>query len=68
MLFNQKLILDYMQENNLSKTKFCKLSGIAVSALNKLLNNDLKVHSIALVKLALFLNVSTTELIYNKQK
>ena len=55
--FNVKLIEDFMKENNLSKTKFCKLCKVSPSVLNKILKNKDNFYPIALCRIAKFINV-----------
>lgn len=36
---NKKIIKEFMEENKLSKNKFCKLCGISVSTFNRIISN-----------------------------
>lgn len=51
-MFNSKLIYNYMSENEIGKTAFCRQCKISVSTLNKLLNNDFNVRTVALFRLS----------------
>ena len=47
-----ELITDYMEENKLSKNAFCKLCGVSVGTLNKILSNDCgRVRITAIIKI-----------------
>ncbi|MCH5164393.1 MAG: helix-turn-helix transcriptional regulator [Clostridiales bacterium] len=37
--FKTEIIESYLKENNLSKSKFCKLCGISTCTLNRVMNN-----------------------------
>lgn len=50
--YKTELILNYMKENNLSKTAFSKKCGINPQILNKILNNQLNFGCDALFKVA----------------
>lgn len=60
---NTNLILDYIAEHKISKTKFCELCEISLSTLNKLLRDDLSVRAIVILKIASVLHVRTDDLI-----
>ena len=66
--FNTDFILNYMKENHLSKTKFCKLCHIGMSTLNKLLHDDLSLRIKLLWKLAKGMNVDLRNLLYRENK
>ena len=38
--FKKELIENYLAANNISKTKFCKLCGISLYTLQKIINNN----------------------------
>ena len=59
---NSKLITAYMEENNLSKTAFCKLCGISIQTLNRFLNNE-SVSVTSAVKVVLTMNIRFSQLI-----
>lgn len=60
---NVKIIEDYIKNNNLSKTKFCKMCGISLYNLNKILKNDLTVKIIPLLKVIKYIDISSCDLI-----
>lgn len=57
-----ELILNYMKENNLSKTAFCKKCKISTVTLKKILNNQENYRLFALFKIARVLNMRIHEL------
>ena len=66
--FNAEFILNYMKENNLSKTKFCKLCHIGMSTLNKFLQDNPSLRLPALRKLAKGMEVDLKNLLYRENK
>ncbi len=38
--FKTEIIENYLKENKISKTKFCKLCGITPSTLRRIMNNE----------------------------
>ncbi len=38
--FKTEIIENYLKENKISKTKFCKLCGITLSTLMRIMNNE----------------------------
>ena len=65
--FNAEFVLNYMKENNISKTKLCKLCHIGKKKPNRFLQDDLSLRVDILWKLANGMNVDLKELLY-KQK
>lgn len=55
---NKTIILDYLQMNDLSKTKFSKICKVSLKTVNKILNGDQNFSLIALFKISRVLNVS----------
>ncbi len=49
---NAKIIKNFILENKISKTKFCKMCKISPSTLNKIISNDDNFKIIALFKIA----------------
>ncbi|MBQ7307266.1 MAG: helix-turn-helix transcriptional regulator [Clostridia bacterium] len=49
---NIEIIENFMFENKISKTEFCKMCEISLSTLNKIMNNDDNFETIALFKIA----------------
>ena len=45
-----ELITNYLKENKLSKSEFCRRVGISVSVLNKILTNNLHFRADAILK------------------
>ena len=62
---NVKLIKEYINNNNLSKTKFCKQCKISYSTLMRILNNG-DFYIIALFKIARVMNVKVYNLFYTE--
>ena len=60
---NSQKIEDFIKANNLSKTKFCKLSGISYSTLNLLLTNDTHLSLKPVCRVAKFMNVEFVDLL-----
>ena len=54
---NIKIIQNYIEENNFSKTKFCKITKISPSTYEKSMNGDGKYSVKALFKIARVINV-----------
>lgn len=57
-----ELILNYIKQNNLTKTKFCKLCNISYSTFLKILNDDLNFDSRATFKIARFMKIKVCKL------
>ena len=51
-IFNLEIIKNYIKVNNLSKTKFCKLSKISLKTFNKILNQQPNFRSVAVFRIA----------------
>ncbi|MBP5242521.1 MAG: helix-turn-helix transcriptional regulator [Clostridia bacterium] len=52
-----EIFKNYMNENNLSKTRFCKLCGISPKTFAKIMTGDAEFHIIALYKMARVINI-----------
>ena len=52
-----EIITNYLQEHKLSKTAFCKLCGVSLSSLNKLLANNYNMRGTTFVKIVKRLGV-----------
>ncbi|MCH5160210.1 MAG: helix-turn-helix transcriptional regulator [Clostridiales bacterium] len=57
-----ELSAKYIEENNLSRTKFCQICKISTTTLKKIMNNDGIFRITALFKIARVLNVYIHEL------
>ncbi len=57
-----ELIENFIKENNLSKSKFCKMCKISQSTLNKIMTNNENFRIIALFKIARFLKIQVFEM------
>lgn len=64
MKINTKLIEDYIKENNLTKTEFCKLCKISTKTLYKILLYKSKFSLIEIFKLARVMNISIINFFY----
>ena len=61
-LIKAEIIERYLQENNISKTKFCKLCKINIKTLNKILSNNTNFELIALFRIANVINVQVYQM------
>jgi transcriptional regulator with XRE-family HTH domain len=59
---NIEILKNYMKEQQLSKTEFCKQCKISMEVLNKILANDSNFGIVALFKIARKLNMQIHEL------
>lgn len=57
-----ELIENFIKENNLSKSKFCKKCKISQSTLNKIMTNSENFRIIALFKIARVLKIQVFEM------
>lgn len=58
-----ELIDEFMENNKMSKSKFCKVCKISLSSLNKLMTNSLNISVVVLFKIAKILNIEVYQLI-----
>lgn len=59
-----KFIINFMKENNLSKTAFCKQCKISLRSLNKIFNDDPCLRLRTFSKISKVLNIKVYELWY----
>ena len=57
-----ELIENFIKENNLSKSKFCKMCKISQSTLNKIITNNENFRIIALFKIARVLKIQVYQM------
>ena len=57
-----ELIENFIKENNLSKSKFCKMCKISQRTLNKIMTNSENFRIIALFKIARVLKIQVFEM------
>ena len=57
-----EIIENFMLENNISKTKFCKMCKISPSTLNKIMTNNDNFGIIALFKIARVIKVQVYQM------
>ena len=57
-----ELIENFIKDNNLSKSKFCKMCKISLSTLNKIMTNSGNFRIIALFKIARVLKIQVFEM------
>ena len=57
-----ELIENFIKDNNLSKSKFCKLCKISQSTLNKIMTNSKNFRIIALFKIARVLKIQVYQM------
>ncbi|MBO5223504.1 MAG: helix-turn-helix transcriptional regulator [Clostridia bacterium] len=64
MKYNIKIevIENFMMENKISKTKFCKLCKISIRTLNKIMTNNDNFRIIALFKIAKVIKVQVNQM------
>ena len=60
--FKIKIIENFMLENKISKTKFCKLCKISIRTLNKIMSNNDDFRIIALFKIARVIKVQVHQM------
>ena len=58
-----EIIENFMLENKISKTKFCKMCKISPSTLNKIMTNDDNFGIIALFKIARVIKVQVYQML-----
>lgn len=61
-LIKTEIIENYLQENNLSKTKFCKMCGISHSTFRKIMDNDSNSSLVALFKVVKVMKIHLYEI------
>lgn len=66
-IFNLETIKNYMRDNNLTKTKFCKLSKISVKTFNKILNQQANFRSIAVFRISKTMKIPVHLLFLDKK-
>ena len=59
-----ELIENFIKDNSLSKSKFCKLCKISQSTLNKIMTNSENFRIIALFKIARVLKIQIYQMFY----
>ena len=66
VIFNQRLIVDFMEKNNLSMSGFCKLCKISTLTYKKIFANVVdRIKIAAFFRIAKVLNASAADLILN---
>ena len=60
---NIELITNYLKENNLSKTKFCKVCNVSIKTLNKILSGNLNFIIHLLFRIVNVLNIEFYEIL-----
>ena len=61
-IIKTELIENFVKENNLSKSMFCKMCKISQSTLNKIMTNSENFRIIALFKIARVLKIQVFEM------
>ncbi|MBO5394794.1 MAG: helix-turn-helix transcriptional regulator [Clostridia bacterium] len=61
-LYNVKPIEDFMTQNKLTKTEFCKRCGLDLGTLDRVLLGHVNMRVQALIKLSQYMQVSIAEL------
>ena len=61
-LIKTEVIEQFLNENNLSKAKFCKMCNISATTLNKILSNNTNFNLIALFRIAKVLNLKVCQM------
>lgn len=62
--FKKEIIESYLIKADISKTKFCKLCGISLRTLKKIMNNEKNYRIDALVKIAKVVKVQIYQMFY----
>ena len=57
-----EIIEKFMTENNISKTKFCKMCKISTHTLSKIMDNDFNFEIIALFKIAKVIKIEVYQM------
>ncbi len=57
-----EIIKNFMIENKISKTKFCKMCKITLNTLNKIMANDFNFEIIALFKIAKVIKIQVYQM------
>ena len=60
--YKKELIENYLAANKISKTKFCKLCGISLYTLQKIMNNNRNYQIAALFKIAKLLKIQVYQM------
>ena len=68
LIFDLELITNFMKENNLTKTQFCKLCGFSIPTLKKVFRNDLSLRLPVVFKLSRAMGIEPKELFYKQNK
>lgn len=58
------VIKKFMKDNNLSKTKFCKICGIGLATFDKILLDKTNFRIVALFKVARVMKINVCDFIY----
>lgn len=61
-IIKTEIIENFIQENNISKTQFCKLCKINLKTLNKILSNNTDFGVIALFKIAKVMKIQVYQI------
>lgn len=67
-LYNVKLIEDFMKENRITKTEFCKRCGLDLGTLDRVLLGHVNMRVQALIKLSEYMQVPIEKLFNNTLK
>ena len=62
-IIKTELIENFIKENNLSKSKFCKICKISQSTLNKIMTNSENLRIVALFKIARVLKIQVYQML-----
>lgn len=66
LMININIILNYINEHNLSKKEFAKLCNISRTTLYKLLNNDANITLCTIIRIAKATNISISSFVKQK--
>ena len=67
-IFNKKLILNYLKENDLNEQTFCKLCNVPSDTVTKIINNDSNVKLLDIVRIVKFLKVPFFTMFIHKKR
>lgn len=62
---NIKLIDNFLKENNLTKTEFCKRCKISKYSLSKIYKNDFNIDIVVIIKISYAINQKPCDLFIN---
>ena len=65
---NKEIIVNYIKNNHLSKTKFCELCGITRPTFYRLLANKENISTQSILRITRTMNIKFADILYKKEK